>query len=269
MIVFPNAKINIGLRITERRRDNFHNIESVFYPIKLSDIIEFVESDSETQFTQSGIFLDTEPQKNLVLKAYKILKDNFNLPELKIHLHKMIPAGAGLGGGSADAAYMLKSLNDWFKLNLTENEMLKFAQQLGSDCPFFIKNKVVFAQGTGNIFSPINLDLSTYYLLLIKPDIHISTKEAFAEIIPKKSTVSLLNLINEPIDKWKNIIVNDFEKKLFIKYPILNEIKTNLYEMNAVYAQMSGSGSTIYGIFNFQPEIPKNLKTHFTFLRKF
>jgi len=169
MLVFPNSKINIGLNITEHRKDGFHNLETIFYPVSLSDILEFVESDNNTEFTNTGIPVDIPPDKNLVLKAYNLLKKEFSLPELKIHLHKIIPMGAGLGGGSANAGFMLSSLNNYFDLKISETELINYAQILGSDCPFFIKNKPVFAEGTGNVFTDIKLDLSSFYILLVKP----------------------------------------------------------------------------------------------------
>ena len=268
MLVFPNTKINIGLNITEKRTDGFHNLETVFYPISLSDVLEFVETKEETTFTNSGILIDVPADKNLVLKAYNLLKTEHSLAELSIHLHKIVPLGAGLGGGSADASFMLAALNDYFNLDLSEKELINYAQKLGSDCPFFIKNKPVFAQGTGNIFTEVELDLSSYYILLVKPDIHISTKVAFSNLIPVKPKHSLSELIKQPIKEWQNIIVNDFEKNIFKLYPEIKAIKENLYNMGAIYAQMSGSGATVYGIFKNEPILIESLKQHFNYLQK-
>ncbi len=268
MLGFPNTKINIGLNITEKRTDGFHNLETIFYPILLSDVLEFIENEDETTFTNTGIYIDIPPEKNLVLKAYNLLKTEFSLPELNIHLHKITPLGAGLGGGSADASYMLTALNDYFKIGISEIELINYAQKLGSDCPFFIKNKPVFAEGTGNVFTEIELDLSSYYILLVKPDVHISTKGAFSNIKAVNPEYSLNELIKKPIKEWKNLIVNDFEKNIFKLYPAIKAIKEDLYNMGAIYAQMSGSGATIYGIFESDPLQLESLKPHFIYLQK-
>lgn len=268
MLVFPNTKINIGLNITEKRTDGFHNLETVFYPISLSDVLEFTENENETVFTNTGIQIDVPSDKNLVLQAYYLLKSEFYLPELNIHLHKITPLGAGLGGGSSDASYMLKTLNDHFKLDLSEEKLIDYSQKLGSDCPFFIKNKPLFAEGTGNIFTEIDLDLSSFYILLVKPDIHISTKDAFSNIKPHKPKDPLTELIKQPIKEWKNIIVNDFEKNVFTLYPGLKEIKSILYNIGAVYAQMSGSGATVFGIFENKPKLPSEFQNYFVFMEK-
>ena len=268
MLVFPNTKINIGLNITEKRTDGFHNLETVFYPISLSDVLEFVETKEKTTFTNTGIYIDIPPEKNLVLKAYNLLKTEYSLPELSIHLHKIIPLGAGLGGGSADASFMLASLNDYFKLDISEKKKINYAQKLGSDCPFFIKNKPVFAEGTGNVFTEVELDLSSYYILLVKPDVHISTKDAFSNIKAVNPEYSLNDLIKKPIKEWKNLIINDFEKNIFKLYPEIKSIKEKLYNMGAIYAQMSGSGATVYGIFKDEPILIESLKQHFYYLQK-
>ncbi|MCF6183260.1 MAG: 4-(cytidine 5'-diphospho)-2-C-methyl-D-erythritol kinase [Bacteroidales bacterium] len=268
MLVFPNAKINIGLNITEKRPDGFHNLESVFYPINLSDILEFVTSEKKINFTNSGLQIGVSDNDNLVLKAYYLLKKDFKLPELNIHLHKIIPFGAGLGGGSSDAAFMLKALNQYFELNISEYKLQFYAQKLGSDCPFFITNKPVFAEGTGNIFTNIDLDLSSYYILLVKPNIHISTKDAFSEIKPKKPKISLKEIIKLPVKQWRELIKNNFEEPVFKMHPEIKNIKETLYNRGAVYAQMSGTGSTVYGIFEKKPENFKEFENYFTFQDK-
>ncbi len=268
MLVFPNAKINIGLNIVKKRSDGYHNIETVFYPVDLSDILEFVETTKNTKFANTGINLDIEEKDNLTLKAYKLLRKEFNLPELEIHLHKIIPTGAGLGGGSSDASFMLKSLNDHFKLKISDNSLEDLAQQLGSDCPVFIKNKAVFAEGTGNIFSEIKLDLSKYFILIVKPDIHIPTKVAFSEIQAVPPKKSLKNLITLSVNEWKKNILNDFENTIFKSFPEIKKIKDTLYESGAVYAQMSGSGAAVYGIFNDKPVIPDEFLTYFYYIQK-
>lgn len=268
MLIFPNAKINIGLNIINKRPDGYHNIETVFYPVNLSDILEFIETAENTKFTNTGINLDIEKKDNLILKAYHLLKKEYNLPELKIHLHKIIPTGAGLGGGSSDAGFMLKSLNDYFNLNISEEKLENYAQQLGSDCPFFIKNKPVFAEGTGNIFSESRLDLSNYFILIVKPEIHIPTKLAFSGIQAKSPNQSLKELITLPVSEWKNQIKNDFESNVFKQFPIIKKIKDTLYESGAIYTQMSGSGAAVFGIFNKEPEIPEEFHTYFYYIQK-
>ncbi|NOZ35292.1 MAG: 4-(cytidine 5'-diphospho)-2-C-methyl-D-erythritol kinase [Chlorobi bacterium] len=268
MIVFPNAKINIGLNITEKRKDGFHNLETIFYPVSLSDILEFTVSKDKTTFNNSGLKIDVPSDKNLVITAYQLLKKKYNLPELHIHLHKIIPFGAGLGGGSSDAAFMLKSLNNYFKLKLTTKTLENYAQKLGSDCPFFIKNNAVIACGTGNIFTEVKINLSNYFILIVIPNIQVSTKEAFKGINPEETTKWSKKLINLPVSEWKNIIRNDFEESIFKLYPEIKTIKDNLYRKGALYAQMSGSGSSIFGIFNKKPEITNTFNKYFTFLQK-
>ena len=248
MITFPNAKINIGLNITEKRSDGYHNLETIFYPIDLCDSLEFVQND-ETQFNCTGLKIEGEPENNLILKAYKQLKEEFNLPNIDIHLHKAIPMGAGLGGGSADAAFMLKMLNDEFKLGLSSQELEQKATKLGADCAFFINNKPTLAKGIGNIFEPTTINLSGYHIVLIKPEVHVSTAEAYGGCKPQRWATPLEEAIKQPISEWKDYIFNDFEKTVFIAHPELAEIKDMLYAKGAVYAAMSGSGSTIYGLF--------------------
>ncbi len=256
MICFPNAKINIGLNISSKRSDGYHNLETVFYPVPLTDILEFVVSDTnKTNIQLSGNNLKIPAKENICIKAYKLLSKDYNLPPLEIYLHKNIPHGAGLGGGSADASFFLKELNSFFKLQISEKQLTTYAGQLGADCPFFIKNKPVFASGTGNIFESVYLDLSNYYLLIIKPDFSINTATAFKNIKPEKAKISLKKLIKKPVEEWKNLIVNDFESSLFPIYPELKKLKQKLYSSGAVYASLSGSGSALYGIFKTKPEL--------------
>ncbi len=265
MIVFPNAKINLGLNVIEKRPDGYHNIETVFYPIGLSDVLEIEPSDtcSDYSFSSSGILLDGDPENNLIVKAYRLLRSQYQFPPIDISLIKQIPFGAGLGGGSADAAFMLKALNELFELKITPGKLEKLAAKLGADCPVFIKNKAVFATGIGNVFSPVKLSLKNYFLLLIKPDIHVSTPEAYSLVQPEKPEVSLIELIKKPITEWKDSIKNDFEKSVFSKYPEIEKIKRDLYEMGAVYASMSGSGSSVFGIFENEPEKNNLFKKYF------
>lgn len=255
MITYPNAKINIGLNITERRPDGYHNIESVFYPINLQDAVEIKTIEGEEpqggyKLKVSGTILDGTPDDNLVVKAYKLLRKDFNFPAQKIHLYKHIPVGAGLGGGSSDAAAIIKMLNEKFALGLTSEQMQNYAVQIGADCPFFINNTPVFATGIGNIFTPIEFSLHGKNIILVKPDIFVSTRDAYALVKPSPAAIPLTEAIKQPISEWKQIITNDFEKSVFAKYPEIAAIKDKLYDMGAIYASMSGSGSAVYGIFD-------------------
>lgn len=250
MICFPNAKINLGLHIISKRPDGYHNIETVFYPIPLCDVLEIVPSGTgETTFSQTGIPVDGSPGDNLVMKAFRLLKNDFDLPEIAIYLRKQIPSGAGLGGGSSDAAFMLKLLNDFAGLGLSVGQMEEYARRLGADCPFFIRNRPVFAEGVGDIFTPVDVSLKGYYLVLVKPDIHVSTGEAYAGVTPKQPLFRLTEMIRLPLEEWKNHVVNDFEEGIFACYPAIGIIKQSLYDQGAIYAGMSGSGSSVFGIF--------------------
>ena len=256
MISFPNAKINIGLNIVSKRDDGFHNLETVFYPVKVSDILEFIPTE-KTNIEISGIDIKGDVKNNLVYKVYDLLKQDYSLPNIKIHLHKIIPSEAGLGGGSSDASFMLKALNEYFKLDISEKKLLKYAEQIGSDCPFFIKNEPSFASAKGEDLERVDLSLSNYHIVIIKPDIQISTAEAFRNIIPRKPKANLKEAIKLSIDKWESNIFNDFENFAFEEYPKLKEIKTYLYNIGAEFALMTGSGSAVYGIFKEKPEINK------------
>jgi len=259
MLVYPNAKINIGLNVVEQRPDGYHNIETVFYPIGLNDVLEIVPSESCTDysFSSSGIELGGDPEDNLIVKAYHQLRSDYQFAPVDISLIKQIPFGAGLGGGSSDAAFMLKALNELFELKITNRKLEKYASMLGADCPVFIQNKPVFAFGTGNIFTPIKLSLKGNFLLLVKPDIHVSTPEAYSLVEPVAPQTSLLTMIQRPVKEWRDSINNDFEKSVFTQYPEIKKIKETLYEMGASYASMSGSGSSVYGIFD--SSIPENI----------
>lgn len=254
MIVYPNAKINIGLNVVEKRPDGYHNLETVFYPIKLQDALEIKTIESNVpscgySLKVSGTLLDGSPDDNLVVKAYKLLKKEFDLPPVSMYLYKHIPTGAGLGGGSSDAAYALKVLNEKYSLSLSDERLEAYAAEIGADCAFFIKNNPVFATGIGNIFSDIKLNLTGMTLVLVKPDIFVSTRDAYSNINPSAPKVSLKDLLSEPVTSWKDTVFNDFEKSVFPKYPEIAAIKDKLYDMGAVYASMSGSGSSVYGIF--------------------
>lgn len=257
MIKFPNAKINIGLFITERRRDGYHNIETIFYPLNFTDILEIQISHNQekTAFYNTGIHLDAEPIDNLCYRAYKKLNEDYNLPPVSIHLHKLIPFGSGLGGGSSDAAYTLSMLNSIFNLKLSFSDLCAYAEEIGSDCPFFLYNRPAYAYEKGNRLSPVKLDLSGYYLVLVVPAIHVNTKLAYKDVKPCKRNLSLIDIIeNTPLEEWKKTIINDFEQSIFKHYPLLREIKTQLYELGAEYAAMSGSGSSMFGIFKQKPD---------------
>jgi len=248
MLAFANAKINLGLHITEKRTDGYHNLETVFYPVKLYDVVELSDA-AETHCVIAGVQVPGNPEDNICLKAYHLLGKDFDLPPQQITLLKNIPVGAGLGGGSADAAFVIKLLNDKFKLGLNSAAMQGYARQLGADCAFFIENKPVYAFGKGDEFSELQLDLSAYCLVLVKPDVHVSTAEAYAGVKPSIPGRSLKDLIHLPVEDWRLHVQNDFERSVFSKYPEIGQVKNVLYESGAVYAAMSGSGSCVFGIF--------------------
>ncbi len=238
--------------MVSKRHDGYHNLETVFYPVKLTDALEIVEAD-ETAFSSSGIEIDGKPESNLVFKAFQILKKDYDLSPVKLHLHKVVPFGAGLGGGSSDAAFALKMLNDLFKLGLPADELEKYAARIGADCPFFIQNKPTFAHGIGNLFEPVALDLSVFEIVIVKPNISVSTPDAYRNIIPQSSTFNLKEINRLPIEDWKHVVKNDFEKSVFPQYPEIEKLKNLLYEIGAVYASMSGSGSAVFGLFRHLP----------------
>ena len=250
MLFFPNAKINIGLNITSKREDGYHNLETIFYPIKWCDSLEIMPSKS-LSFQSSGIPIPGNG--NLCLKAYELMKSHYGLEPVNIHLHKNIPIGAGLGGGSSDAAFTLMGLNTIFDLGLASDELKKIAVQLGADCPFFIDNKPSIATGIGQVLEPVDVDLSDYHLFVVKPDVFVSTAEAFSKIVPHIPSMSIRQEIEMTIEDW--ILKNDFEQIIFPQFPELIEIKNKLIEAGAVYASMSGSGSSIYGIFPEKPDL--------------
>lgn len=250
MVIFPNCKINLGLNIVRKRTDGYHDLETVFYPVGVKDALEVIRSDEFT-FHTSGLNINDTIENNLCVKAYHLLKQDFpEFPPVHIHLHKAIPMGAGLGGGSANAAFMLTMLNKKFQLQLTEEKLVSYALQLGSDCPFFIINRPCFATGRGENLSRVQLDLSAYKIVVINPAIHISTKEAFSKLTPALPVKTIQSIIEQPIETWKNELKNDFEEPIFQLYPQIKAIKEVLYTKGAVYASMTGSGSTVYGIFN-------------------
>lgn len=261
MLTFPNAKINIGLNIVEKRPDGFHDIESVFYPVNWCDALEIVPA-KEFGFQSSGLPIPGDENNNLCIKAYHLLRNS--QPKMAdkaahFHLHKVIPMGAGLGGGSADGAFALKILNEIFELGLDTPELQHYARQLGSDCAFFIENRPVFCFNKGDEFEEFSLNLKGKFIVLVNPAIHISTAEAYGGVKPQKAEISLKEALKLPLNKWKGIVKNDFEENLLLKYPTIEVTKKTLYEQGALYASMTGSGSTVYGIF----EIEKDLKAQF------
>ncbi|MCK9413799.1 MAG: 4-(cytidine 5'-diphospho)-2-C-methyl-D-erythritol kinase [Prolixibacteraceae bacterium] len=254
MVLFPNAKINIGLNILRKRDDGYHDIETLFYPIGMKDALEYVgNGGNEVNFAGSGLNLNIDPENNIVVKAYRLLQEVCTLPGLDIHLHKVIPYGAGLGGGSSDAAFFLRSLNDHFELNIPLGKIKSLVERLGADCSFFLENRAAYATGTGAILEMMDFSLKGRYLILIKPPFGVDTKTAYAEVVPTEYLFNFKEIIGEPISNWKGRIKNDFETTLFVKFPELAYIKGRLSDMGAVYASMSGSGSSVYGIFDKKP----------------
>jgi 4-diphosphocytidyl-2-C-methyl-D-erythritol kinase len=254
MIIFPNAKINIGLNIVSRRPDGYHNLETIFYPVKINDALEVIEA-GELSFESTGLEIPGRMEDNLCIKGYHLLKKDFDLPPLKIHLHKNIPIGAGLGGGSADAAFFIKLMNQKFSLGLKDEQMIDYAKQLGADCAFFIKNKPVFAFDKGDEFEPVKLDLSNYKIILVMPPVHVSTGEAFSGVKPAPVKDSLMELVYLPVAEWKNHIKNDFEPSVFKNHLMIRGVKAALYEAGALFASMSGSGACVFGIFDKTPDL--------------
>lgn len=267
MVTFPNCKINIGLHILQKRNDGFHNLETFFYPVPLHDVLEITESN-KLSFHTTGIKIP-QSGSNICERAYLLIKEDFpHVPPVKIHLHKVIPIGAGLGGGSSDGAFMLRLLNDTFDLNISTEKLLEYALRLGSDCPIFILNRPAFAQGRGEILAPTTLSLSGYFLIIINPGIHINTKSLFQLITPGSPHMSIQKMIDKPMEEWKNGLTNDFEAPVFKMYPLIEKLRNLLYDKGATYAAMSGTGSSVFGFFK------KNMNPSFDidptfFIKKF
>ncbi|RZK44162.1 MAG: 4-(cytidine 5'-diphospho)-2-C-methyl-D-erythritol kinase [Pedobacter sp.] len=264
MLTFANAKINLGLNLVEKRTDGYHNLETIFYPIKIYDAVELIDAD-ETSCTITGIDIPGKVEDNICLKAFSQLQHDFDLPNQKLVLYKNIPIGAGLGGGSADAAFLIKLINDKFKLQLSIKQMQDYASSLGADCSFFIENKPVFAVGKGDEFEDLSISLENYFLVLVKPPVHVSTADAFAGIKVEKPSNSLKKTIHLPVSEWKGSIVNDFEVTIFHKYPQIDRVKTKLYEAGAIFALMSGSGSSVFGVFEKEIKLPDLEKENLVF----
>lgn len=277
MITFPCAKINLGLNIVNKRSDGYHELQTVFYPTKLTDTLEIKRMDDEFPVDTAcdlkiyGIPVACNEQDNLVVKAYNLIAQDYDLPRIHAHLFKQIPSQAGLGGGSSDAAYMIRLLDERFRLNMGNAEMERYAARLGADCAFFITAEPSYATGIGEILEPTDGPrdaLDTYYIGIVKPDIAISTKEAFAHIVPQMPAKCCRDIVRQPIETWRDELTNDFEKPLFALHPELADIKQRLYQEGAIYAQMSGSGSAFFGIFDRKVDIGRAFDGMFTFFDK-
>ena len=271
MITFPIAKINLGLNVVERRSDGYHNLETVFYPVPITDALEVQEMDRrfpsavDCDLKVTNIAIDGDEQRNLVVRAYQLLKQDFpELPRVHVHLYKGIPTQAGMGGGSSDCAYMLRLLNEQFGLGLSAQQLVDYAARLGADCAFFVESRPAYAEGIGELLQPVSLDLSGWFLAVVRPDIPVSTKEAFSLITPQRPAVNCKKIVAQPVESWRDQLVNDFEKSVFAIHPELAVVKQQLYDQGAVYAAMSGSGSSIFGMFR-QPVSLEEFKAGHTF----
>ena len=277
MIDFPCAKINLGLNITEKRADGYHNLETVFFPIPICDALEIKTMDERfpsnvaCDLKVTGNNVCCNENDNLIVKAYNMIAADFDIPRVHAHLYKNIPSEAGLGGGSSDAAYMIRLLDQRFRINIGNAEMEKYAARLGADCPFFITAEPSYAEGIGEILSPVNItdnNLEGYCLVVVKPQVAVSTKEAFSNITPRKPLMCCREIVAQPIETWKDALCNDFEESVFGIYPQLNDIKNRIYTLGAAYAQMSGSGSSLFGIFKSDVD-EQSIKNEFADCRTF
>ena len=272
MITFPIAKINLGLNVVERRPDGYHNLETVFYPVYIKDALELTMMNTrfpsavDCDIKVTNLHIEGDEQKNLVVKAYKLLKEDFpQLPRVHAHLYKGIPTQAGMGGGSSDCAYMIRLLNEMFTLGLSDERMIQYAARLGADCPFFILSRPAYAEGIGEQLQPISLDLSSYYIAVVRPDIPVSTKEAFSLIKPVKPARNCRDVVMQPVETWCNELTNDFEQSVFTLHPEIGAIKERLYDLGAVYAAMTGSGSSVFGLFREEIKIGEHFPDMFTY----
>ena len=276
MTIFPCAKINLGLNIVSKRPDGYHNLETVFYPVPLTDGLEIKSMDQDfpsevpCDLKITGNAVDCNESQNLVVKAYDLIANDFDIPRVHAHLYKKIPSQAGLGGGSSDGAFMIRLLDERFRLNIGVAEMERYAAKLGADSAFFITAIPAYATGIGNLLEPIDDScgcLTGYHVVIVKPDIAVSTRDAYRLIMPKQPSKSCRTILQQPIETWKNELINDFEPPVFSRHPELKNIKEHLYSLGADYAQMSGSGSALFGIFKEQPRgIEDTFKEHFTFM---
>jgi 4-diphosphocytidyl-2-C-methyl-D-erythritol kinase len=272
MITFPIAKINLGLNVVERRADGYHNLETVFYPVQIKDALELTmmntkfPSDTDCDLKVSNMTIEGDEQRNLVVRAYQLLKKDFpQMPRVHAHLWKGIPTQAGMGGGSSDCAYTIRLLDEMFTLGLTEQQMINYAARLGADCPFFILSRPAYAEGIGEQLEPISLDLSNYYIGVVRPAIPVSTKEAFSLITPQKPSRNCREIVMQPVETWRGLLTNDFEQSVFTLHPEIGAIKQRLYDLGAVYAAMSGSGSALFGLFDEEKEIGEHFPGMFTY----
>ena len=273
MIVFPIAKINLGLNVVEKRPDGYHNLQTVFYPVPIKDALEVQRmdegfpSDVDCDLKVTNIAIEGDEQKNLVVKAYKLLKQDFpTLPRIHTHLWKGIPTQAGMGGGSSDCAYMIRLLNDLFSLKISDEQMIRYAARLGADCAFFIKSEPCYAEGIGELMHPIGLNLSEWYIGVVRPDIPVPTKEAFSRIHPHYPQICPKDAVMQPVETWRETLTNDFEESVFALHPEIGAIKEQLYKMGATYAAMSGSGSALFGLFKERPDtLSRQFPDMFTF----
>ena len=259
MVYFPHCKINLGLHVVAKRDDGYHNIETCFYPVPRTDILEVIKANTFA-FSTSGLPVAGLPEQNLCVKAYHLLANDFRLGSVKIHLHKILPMGAGVGGGSADAAFMLRALTSLFQLKLSHDQLKSYAVELGSDCAFFLQDQPMLADGRGEVLSTTPVSLKGKYLVLVKPDVHVATADAYAGVVPAKPVNNLQDVLQLPIASWREQLVNDFETSVFKKFPVIAELKKQLYDNGALYASMSGSGASVFGIF----DAPVNLQSKFS-----
>lgn len=275
MITFPIAKINLGLNVVERRPDGYHNLETVFYPVPIKDALEVTLMDSsfpspyDCDLKVSNITIDGDEQRNLVVRAYQLLKQDFpELPRIHAHLFKSIPTQAGMGGGSSNCAYMIMLLNDMFSLGLTQQQMIDYAARLGADCAYFILSSPAYAEGIGEKLQPVSVDLSNYWIAVVRPDIPVSTREAFSLIRPHHPQKNCRDIVLQPVETWRNELLNDFEESVFSLHPEIGAIKQRLYDLGAVYAQMTGSGSAVFGLYREEIKISEHFPEMFTYCGK-
>lgn len=263
MLEFPNAKINLGLHVTKKRTDGYHNLETILFPIAIKDALEIHDSN-EIELTINGAEIPGDINQNLCIRAFKLLERDYSLPAQHITLLKNIPIGAGLGGGSSDAAALINLLDKKFELGIPVSKKMQYASKLGSDCAFFIENKPVYATGIGNIFEEIELDLKSFKIVVVMPDVHVSTENAYKNIIPRKSDINLKDVIKQPVVTWKENMRNDFEATIFAAHPVIADLKDLMYSHGALFASMSGSGASVFGIFDqYTPiQLPANYRIY-------
>jgi len=262
MVSFPHSKINLGLHVVSKREDGFHNIETCFYPIPWCDVLEIIPSDT-ISFTNTGLSIPGQPEENLCLKAYYLLRDDFDLPSINMHLHKIVPMGAGLGGGSSDGVNVLIMLNDIFELKLSSDQLAGYSIRLGSDCTFFMHKGPMLGTGRGEILSPVSISLKGKFIVVVKPDVHVSTQEAYQGIKPSMPELPLSTILtNHSMSDWQHLLYNDFERVVFNRYPLVGKIKEQLYIEGAMYSSMSGSGSSVFGIFENPIDLQNNFREY-------